>query len=536
MKRKFRLRGQASVTGTNNYFNFLRISNDNFIKNPPLPGWYFSALAFGTYRLHLENNNHYKALHHALTEGINVIDTSANYMDGLSEELIGNVLYKIVSEEDFDRENFIIISKGGYIQGSRLAELSSNNDVQKKYNNIMRYSDSLWYCLDENFITDTLQQSRERLGVDVIDVFLLQNPEYFILTKEKEDRTNFDKEMSSFLMYQEIKKGFIALEKAVKKRKIQLYGISSNTLTTPDTFAGSLDISKVWQMAHEAAEEVWGNKENHHFAFVQFPFNIIEAKPAYEPVIYHEGEMQTLFDFCARNNITMLGNRPLNAMFGKSLIRLTVHKYKKGTLTPQKQLEKSLEMFMEQENLLLHFLRNHKLHLLSLGSQNLEDYFRLTPLLKQYSGNLEDLDQYNQFLYGFLLGKLNAAKSVFIKSLSGEIYNEGVNLFEKFGKTFSFVAEDMKTNIIHNMNLKSRPIEEILNGYLPKELHKLPLSSKALLSAVSAHPSLIILSGMRQLSYVKEALNILGNLPRLEKVTFLKDLAKNAEQKFHLLS
>ena len=111
MKNKMLLRGQANVTGTRTYFDSLKITNKNAYKNPPYPGWYFSGFGFGTYRIHLNNKDHAKTLEYALTNGINVIDTSTNYMDGLGEELIGSIIYNILALNDFDRDNYIVISK-----------------------------------------------------------------------------------------------------------------------------------------------------------------------------------------------------------------------------------------------------------------------------------------------------------------------------------------------------------------------------------------------------------------------------------------
>lgn len=39
-----------------------------------------------------------------LTSGMNVIDTSSNYMDGLSEKLIGNVLEGLIENNEIKRD------------------------------------------------------------------------------------------------------------------------------------------------------------------------------------------------------------------------------------------------------------------------------------------------------------------------------------------------------------------------------------------------------------------------------------------------
>ncbi|MCK5077471.1 MAG: aldo/keto reductase [Calditrichia bacterium] len=532
MKHKVLLRGAATVTGTRNYFDTLKIFNDKMLKNPSHPGWYFSGFGFGTYRTHIDNKDHANALKYALTKGINVIDTASNYMDGLSEELAGNILKKIFIREEFERENYIVITKGGYIQGTLLAEISINNDLINKYPGITRYNEQLWHCMDKEFIEDQIEASRNRLGLSVIDVYLLHNPEYFVFGRQKSEGESFDPEMADFLLYQEMKKGFIALEEAVQKKHIQFYGISSNTITVLQDVHGYVDLNRVLIAANEAAEAVWGKAENHHFAFVQFPFNLVESQAAYGELIDDGKEQSSIFQFCEQNNIVMLTNRPFNATLGDSLLRLA-KPISKNISEEYINTEKSFEQFIEAENLLLHFLLQHNLENLPVGSQKLKDLLGLSPILRQYIGNLENLDQYNQFIFGFVLHKLNMAKSIFIKALSPAQYKEGVAIFEKYGKAFSFLAEDIKNSILQKMIKKIEPIEEIVNKHLPEKYSKLSLAQKTLLTLRSAHFSLIALNGMRQTSYVKEALSIMGLSENLPNIDFLPELTKDILKHYH---
>ena len=57
------------------------------------------------------NAGHESALRRYLAMGGNLIDTSANYGDGASEELVGKVLAGL------PRDRVIVVTKGGYIQG-----------------------------------------------------------------------------------------------------------------------------------------------------------------------------------------------------------------------------------------------------------------------------------------------------------------------------------------------------------------------------------------------------------------------------------
>ena len=65
--------------------------------------FHVSEAGLGMYRMSHQNQNHRDAFKQALNNGINVIDTSSNYMDGDSETLVGNELSNCsVNRESID--------------------------------------------------------------------------------------------------------------------------------------------------------------------------------------------------------------------------------------------------------------------------------------------------------------------------------------------------------------------------------------------------------------------------------------------------
>src|SRR4030095_13017391 len=69
-----------------------------------------SACGFGSYRVDYRVQEHFRALEYAVSNGINLIDTSANYSDGGSEILIGNVLTDLINSGRIKREEIVIVS------------------------------------------------------------------------------------------------------------------------------------------------------------------------------------------------------------------------------------------------------------------------------------------------------------------------------------------------------------------------------------------------------------------------------------------
>lgn len=77
-----------------------------------------SPAGFGGYRIAAGIDDHETSLRFALQNGINLIDTSSNYADGDSERLIGEVLEALMQSGELRRDQVIVVSKGGYLQGS----------------------------------------------------------------------------------------------------------------------------------------------------------------------------------------------------------------------------------------------------------------------------------------------------------------------------------------------------------------------------------------------------------------------------------
>src|SRR5262249_39841278 len=126
-------------------------------------------LGFGCYRVALGNEEHERALRSYLDGGGNLIDTSANYVDGLAEQLVGAVL------ADRDRSGVIVVTKGGYIQGQTL-ELAR----QRNFPEVVYYGEGIWHSIHPEFLATQVERSLDRMRLRKSDVYLLHNPEYFL--------------------------------------------------------------------------------------------------------------------------------------------------------------------------------------------------------------------------------------------------------------------------------------------------------------------------------------------------------------------
>ena len=139
-----------------------------------------SRLGFGGYRIDISSEEHRQALTKALREGCNLIDTSTNYADGGSERLIGSVFGDLIKTNELTREEVIVVSKIGYVQGQNLKRAEAKEKSGNPFPEMVKYGEGIWHCLHPEFLEEQLTLSLDRLRLTTLDVCLLHNPEYFL--------------------------------------------------------------------------------------------------------------------------------------------------------------------------------------------------------------------------------------------------------------------------------------------------------------------------------------------------------------------
>ena len=204
-----------------------------------------SFYGFGGYRISNRSKDHKEALIHALENGISLLDTSANYGDGESEQLIGEVLAENSHLKPF------IVTKAGYIQGNNLKELDKLHQQGKGKEDLLEFSDGLKHSIHPDFLDQQISLSSDRLKGANIDCFLLHNPEYY-----------FDLESDEDEYYSRLEKAMVFLEKAVRDKRISSWGISSNNFVLSEDDKKVTNFLKVW----DRYESIKGNA----FNYIQF--------------------------------------------------------------------------------------------------------------------------------------------------------------------------------------------------------------------------------------------------------------------------
>ena len=200
-----------------------------------------------------------------LQNGLNVIDTGAHYRYGRSLNAVGMGVAKAL-EAGVAREQMFLVAKGGFLtfRDGPPQDMAAWFDAEIVRKNLGSMEDlTQAHLLSPRYIAFQLELSRQAMGVETLDAFLIDQPEVHIPAIGKEN------------LNKKLEKVFVVLEQAVKDGRIRYYGISTFNgfrVETDDKMFQS--ITSLQGLAERAAKIVQGDvMAKHHFKVVQMPFN-----------------------------------------------------------------------------------------------------------------------------------------------------------------------------------------------------------------------------------------------------------------------
>ncbi|RAP38220.1 hypothetical protein DID80_03075 [Candidatus Marinamargulisbacteria bacterium SCGC AAA071-K20] len=456
-------------------------------------GLHVSGVGFGTYRVDVSVDHHHDAMHLAIKEGVNIIDTSSNYAEGLSEELVGDVLNIQIADDNIKREDIVIVSKGGYIQGQLYITSQELKTKNETFPELVEYSQGLEHCIHPKFLESQLDESLKRLHIDCIDVYLLHNPEYY-LSASKLNKAPIEEARSEY--YRRIKVAFEYLESEVTAGRIQHYGVSSNTFINNKEDADFTSLSKLIEIAESISN-------NHHFSVIQCPLNLFETGALIEP---NQNASTKMIDLAIEKNIGVLINRPLNAITrSNKLIRLT-------DFWPEDELS-SLEL-QDGVNQLMAFEN-------SWDGLNLEDsidpqivkdvqvLFTLGSELQQTWDTFEGYEYWKEALTQYILPRVEFGISVLTNA--NDFTNDQQIWFEEYLSIINDLIKELSNYYKSISSARSHRLRAILLNNLNEVDTGQTLSQLALKIYLSIEGISSVLVGMRQTNYVTDIIIELKN-------------------------
>lgn len=235
-------------------------------------GLMVSSVGIGTYLGEPDpatDRDYREAITAAVWGGVNVIDSAINYRMQRSERSVGAALQSL-SAAGFARDGVVVCTKAGFLTPDGEVPADPNAYFYREFisQGIFSVDDIAagCHCIAPRYIEDQIERSRRNLGLSCIDVFYLHNPETQL------------SEVSRDVLNGRMAAAFEVLESAVALGKIRAYGVATWNAFREDARApGYLSLEEVYALARQV-----GGSE-HHFHFVQLPFNIAMPEALIRP-------------------------------------------------------------------------------------------------------------------------------------------------------------------------------------------------------------------------------------------------------------
>jgi len=263
-----------------------------------------SALGVGTYLGDCTDEDdaaYTEAIRAAIAAGVNVIDTAINYRCQRSERAVGRAVAESIIAGDAARDGLVLCTKGGYVafdgappasreeyDGWLERELFAMGIVARE--ELVRGG----HCIAPRFLARQLARSRKNLGVDVIDLYYVHNPEEQLLGV---DRATFMKRLRA---------AFVLLEERVAAGEITGYGCATWAgLRVPPEHRQHLSLAALVALAREVGGTV------HHFRAVQLPVNLAMPEAARLPAQLLGRHLVPLLEAADALGVAVVASAPL---------------------------------------------------------------------------------------------------------------------------------------------------------------------------------------------------------------------------------
>lgn len=450
-----------------------------------------STIGFGGYRVHDNVDAHRGSLESALASGCNLIDTSTNYGDGSSERLVGEVMCEII--DDQRRDEIVVVSKVGYIQGSNLDDARLRKERGAPYPEVVEYMEGCWHCIHPEFIEDQLEASLGRLELEQVDVYLLHNPEYFLTDAEKRGDGTLEARRTAY--YDRLGRAFAYLEAQVAAGRIGAYGVSSNTFVHP---ADAVDATSLTRLV-ELAREVGG--PDHHFSVAQCPLNLFETGAAL--TLNHGADLsRTFLTEAAATGTAVLLNRPLNALSGRGmLVRIADFDTGEGPMRLDR-LVKSVQLVEEEFSEGLG-------QVLSTGDGKASDLFRYAARVREQAGRLGDVVRWEEYINHGISPELTNLVARIDEVLDGPMKAAWQIWLEHYVDALGKLADGLRMMCARASQRRSDRIARLIAPALPEGLTNATLSQKAVAMLRGLEGVTCVLVGMRRPQYVADVMRTL---------------------------
>jgi aryl-alcohol dehydrogenase-like predicted oxidoreductase len=485
-----------------------------------------SRIGFGGYRISLGIDDHRNALEKALQEGCNLIDTSTNYADGQSERLVGTVVKDLIAKRFLSREEIIIVSKIGYVQGNNLARAEAREQAGKPFPEMVKHGEGLWHCLHPDFLEEQLILSLDRLGLATLDVCLLHNPEYFLSDAKNRNPSINALQLKDLQQefYRRLEQAFVYFESQIAAGRMQYYGVSSNTCTAKPDNPEATSLSRMLETAQAAAQHI--GHAQHHFRALQLPMNLFEAGAL---LTHNTGKdhSQTVLSLAREKEIAILVNRPLNAIPAKGggMIRLADPQAEISNTNFEAQQPKVAALEHDYKQVL-----GPNIPQPEKGASPLE-YFNWAEELKRVRPSVQNLEHWDQIESQTIGPHVNRVFQLLTQHFTGRKEEEKIweSWRDKYVPELVALLKVMRMEAAQKSAKKLSELRQVIDPLLPEDKREEFFSRKAIWSLASTPGVTGVLNGMRHPVYVEDSLTILQWEPLKQSRTIFEALQNTSQ-------
>jgi aryl-alcohol dehydrogenase-like predicted oxidoreductase len=295
-----RLAGSATPEGTARYKDRLRdrVTPSHFRTSNNLN---LTSLGIGTYLGSPDeatDASYTQAVIAALENGINVVDSAANYRFQRSERAIGKALRILNDQRGINRDEIVLCTKGGYIPFDGAPPRDVRRYLQETFvtPGIATFDDFVGgsHCMTPGYLQNQIDQSLNNLDVDCIDVYYVHNPESQLGIVSADE------------FYARLRAAFELLETNVAAGKIGTYGVATwNGFRVHDDAREHHSLPRMV----EIARSIGGM--SHGFRFIQLPYNLAMAEAFQLENQRIESHELTVLEAAAELGVTVVASASL---------------------------------------------------------------------------------------------------------------------------------------------------------------------------------------------------------------------------------
>lgn len=454
---------------------------------------YASKISYGSLKLEKDDDSHTLALDYALSQGINVIDTSPNFQNGEAEKTLGRQLNDGFYKQQFQRNEIIIMSHGGLIQGRQLTQVKQRKQLGHPYPNLISIDDQLAYCIHPDYLNDQLSQSLDHLDLSCLDFYLIHQPEIICLQALKAGEAP---QKALLKMHEALDQAFDFLEEQVKDGRISFYGIASNTLALHQQNPAHINLENLI------------SKQHPHFALIQVPCNLLETQVITEK---NQQLSENILTCAQKHDLGVMVTRPLSSLYqNQKIILKNSHAAKPTTAPPLSfieldNLEKQLDdLFVSPEEDKENF-------------DNIKNLFRCSQHCQHALKHCIGFEEVKDYFYHIMLPQLHYALSYLYQNYHLEEAQEIwlKNYLSHFKQIAQISIEKERPAYLELQQKIKACAQKIFKS-------QAPLSQLAI-GALAQHPAISTITvSLKEKDYVDDALEAL-NL----QLTYSENLWKN---------